>query len=331
MPSLIESLVNRVQAAATPDAPLPFSGSSASPAPRMPGVLVPPTPASSSNIIRRRLNTIDPQGTTIPNDMFKDMLDVIDRQPEKSRKGRAGYLHVSALIGLCSRAQVLSVLHGIDIYQQVTGAHRVMWKFGRAVEQHVRDNIIEAKKYADAYGVWKCVCKRTEQTGYFPHNVRCPMCKGKLDNYHELTLFDHEAGIVGNPDLLMRHGLPFLPIEVKSITGEDFKDLTQPQGDHIFQAAMYRHLLVRNDMPAYDEVVIFYTSKHFRWGSPYKEFHVDVTTPQITRLVEDAVAQAREVKLGNAQRLVPTRTVCADNTCTRAKNCPAQNLCFQLP
>lgn len=321
MPSLIEQLCDRIQGAATPQAPTPFT--------RVAPAAV--TAATPTGPIQRRVQMATGD-TQLPPDMFKDVLDAEDRIPEKPRTGKAGYIHVSSLIGMCARAQVLSVMHGVEVHKAVTGGHRVMWKFGRAVEQHVRESIIRSKKFANVYGVWKCVCRRTEEVGYHNSARMCPTCKGKLDTYNELTLYDHEAGIVGNPDLLYRHSAPFVVVEVKSMTGEDWKALEAPLGDHIFQAGMYRHLLKKNNLPTFDEVVIFYTSKHFtHWGSPYKEFHVDVSRPEFEAIVNDAVELAKAVKAGNAQRIAPPRTACANNTCTRAKNCPAQNLCFQLP
>lgn len=320
MPSLIDSICNRIQSAATPHLPPPMGG--------VPASAVTSAPPSR---VQQVISGVSGD-TQLPHDLFKSMLDAEDRAPEKSRKGRPGFLHVSSLIGMCARAQVLSVLHGVEVHEAVTGQHRVMWKFGRAVEAHVRDTVIRAKNYADVYGVWKCVCGRTEETGFFNRTRICNTCKGKLDVYGELTLYDQEAGIVGNPDLLMRHNGPFVIKEIKSITGDDWNKLEAPLGDHVFQAAMYHHLMKKNGHPVYDEVVIFYTSKHFtKWGSPYKEFHVNVATPHIQQQVTDAVALALSVKVGNAQRAAPPRTVCTVETCTRAKNCPAMNLCFRLP
>jgi hypothetical protein len=318
MANLLDSICNRLQVAAGHAAPFPET--------HVPVVrATAPAPAARTRV---RPAT---DSTALPVNLIKQALDDRDRTPEAARVGRAGYLHVSSLIGLCARMQVLGVRHNIDIRNQVTGGHRVMWKIGRAVEKHVRGQFIQAIEHRGVYGRWLCVCKRTERTGHYDDRLTCPTCKGKLENYGEIALFDHENGIVGNPDLLFRHGQPFVITEIKSMTGEMFKDLASPLGDHIFQASLYHHLATVNNHPVHDEVVIFYTNKQFKFGSPYKEYHVDVTTPTLRQQVADAVGMACGIKEALANGVLPPREACSNQDCTRAKNCAAAVICWSLP
>lgn len=272
---------------------------------------------------------IRPAMPELKRNLVKEVLDGQDRIPERDRRlGGTGYVHVSSLIGMCARRQVLAGLHERTVQESVTGGHRVMWALGKAAEKHARQQLIAGWGYQSVFGRWECRCGALETRGYHDSRRRCERCGESANTYEELTLFDHTHRIVGNPDLLFRdHGF-FVPLECKSMTGEQFKELREPKPDHIHQAIMYRHLLEANGFPAHDEAIILYVNKNFMFGSPYKEFHVNTRSPANEALIARSLEEAARVRDGFREGVPPPRLMCDSVHHPEAKKCPLVGLCF---
>jgi hypothetical protein len=265
------------------------------------------------------------------------MVMAADMTPEKLRLGDSQHLHVSSLIGICERLHVLSRRGAGELLRPVTGSDRLVWRLGRAVEAHVRTQFIQARQFAAIYGRWKCDNAACGSQGYVGTHDRTNVCIcGRPRNvYHEPTLWDDENGIVGNPDLTFLHAGQFVVTEIKSMEKERFNELSEPLGDHVHQAILYRDLYQRLGFPVHDNVVVFYASKGYSFRRTdrqgrnpiYREFHVDATAPSLARLVSDSLASARRVKDHVAEGRIPPR-VCTSSTCTRAKDCPLTSRCF---
>lgn len=268
----------------------------------------------------------------LPDDFLITEVATADSAAERSRVAPGnGYVHISSLIDVCVRQHVLTKLHGINNFNTVTGAHRVMWALGRAAENHVRQSIIKVRQRNGIYGVWQCKCGQTKHQGFHPPERRCERCQSGLTEYREPALLDHDARAVGSPDLTLSVGNNYMAVvEIKSMNKKDFDALERPKADHVVQAAAYRRLYEQMGFTVHDEVIILYVKKEFQWGSPYKEFHVNVTSGHWPGLIDDMLADGREISDRTQSGTLPARTKCANVGCTRAKSCPVSTLCFSM-
>lgn len=291
--------------------------------------------------LRRGAATTHPASGRITSDIpalqpdyLKTILDNIDAQPEDRRLGTGGgdyghYTHVSSLIGMCSRQHALAALDERTIRDTVTGGHRVMWAMGRYVEKHIRSQFLLATNRRQAYGRWTCLCGDEQRFGFHPPQALCTRCQTGTDQYNELTLFDHENWIKGNPDLIAV--IPdnwLVPVEVKSINKAEFEALTDPKGDHVFQLSHYWRMIGLAGLNVHTHGIVIYCTKDFKFGSPYKEFHVDMRQPHIQTMLEDSVQLARSLRRSREEGAIPPRTLCDSFNSTRAKNCPFVVSCF---
>lgn len=280
-----------------------------------------------------RQGRIAPAMPDLPENYLKTRLDAIDSQPEVKRLGTGEgeyghYIHVSSLIGACARQHALAAQDNRQHVEAVTGGHRVMWAFGRAVEAHIRKQFLIATGRATAFGHWHCPCEREWHSGHFPAARVCEACGKGLTEYKEYTLYDHENWIKGNPDLLIHLSQYFIPTEIKSLNKKEWDAITQPKGDHVFQVSMYHDFLALNGFQVHDKAIIIYCAKDFTYGSPYKEFHVDMTARHIQTLVQDAKATARTIRRARENGILPQRSRCSTHRDSAAKQCPFVVPCF---
>jgi len=278
---------------------------------------------------------IRPAMPDLTGDRLKTLLDNKDRRVEASRVGRPGYAHVSTLCSdVCERHYVLNAVQGRIDFEAVTGGHRLMWKYGRAAEAHIRDNITDGDATGfKVYGQWKCACEASVHIGARPKQDKlCPTCQLPLNRYHEQPWFDHDNKIVGNPDLGLFIARWFFPVEIKSMTADQWDGLTEPLTEHINQALLYRYLAQKAGLLVHDKVLLVYAKKEFRWGSPYKVFDVDVTTARWVGVLERSLERAVRLRDAIAEGTPPPRlTSCSAIDRPRAKKCPALVPCFQVP
>ncbi len=254
-----------------------------------------------------------------------------DDTPEPKRHNE-GYLHLSAILKSICQRQVRFSDENPDkkVYDNVTGGHRVMWKLGRAVESHIRESYIKGVKGEGVYGVWECDCRALSKTGFYDATwAECGRCRKKANTYKEFTVYDHEAGVVGNPDFLIDIGGVMYIVEIKSMNPEDYDALAAPLPDHIYQAAGYRRLMNGNDFDVAPQVIIVYCTKKFKFGSPYKEFHVDVDKEGFNNVLDGAWTVAAHVRESRRKGTIPAERVCKNASSPMARNCPHVTDCMQ--
>jgi hypothetical protein len=269
-----------------------------------------------------------PEADALPEDLVKTALDALDRVPESVRSATPGFMHVSSLLEFCPRQVALMRQEDRAMTRVVTGGHRVMWRIGRAVETHIRDQFLSGRNRRGVFGRWTCVCERTSFTGTW-RAVTCQTCQHPVDQYGEYAVRNTELRVVGNPDLLFEHrGDVLVVTEIKSMNAKEFDALTAPKGDHVFQASMYRRLLAMEGRKVHKDVVILYCTKDFKFGSPYKEFHVDTTNATWANAVELAFEQLRAFNAAHDAGRLPARERCPSPTCSAAKACPVVSACF---
>lgn len=266
---------------------------------------------------------------SLPSGLLRSVLDMRDAIPNPSRAGRPGFVHASALISLCPRQQTLMVESGMTVEERITGAHRVMWRIGRAVEDHVRTQLIDGL-VGRTLGLWTCRCHSPrEHKGFKPRaSVKCHNCNGVLDQYNELTLFDVVNHVSGNPDLVLCQDESYISVEIKSMVKHQWDDLRAPLPNHVIQVAAYRHLLRTNGYPVHSDVALIYCAKDFAWGSPYKEYHVNVSTAEMESTMDSLFDNAREYVQNLRAGTLPERRMCTDPRSSIARKCPVSGPCF---
>ena len=279
-----------------------------------------------SEIVQPVASPVVDRGPVTQTTVLASIKDVVDRQdniPDASRAG-SEYTHVSSLIDCCTREHILVRRHEVRAVKNWTGAHRLLFAFGRTAEHHVRTEFIKGVGKDRILGSW---CNSVD-------NVSTEGLGGGLDSlyhwtYGELTLMDQELMVTGSPDLLfLDEEGRVIVIEIKSTTTLA-SEIDMAQGNHVLQSILYRDLLRRMDYAVSPYTLIFYVSKKFKWGSPYREFWIDATTPTHANMVEQAWRFARTIRDDNPRGPLPAR-VCADHRCTRAKACPVVTNCFSM-
>lgn len=271
---------------------------------------------------------------SLPENYLTAMVETQDARVEAPRTlgNREGLTHLSSLLNVCPREHVIARRFNISRPQAVTGGHRVVWKFGRAVEDHVRSSILAARERRNIYGVWKCVCKHTAHTGFHPPAATCPRCRLPLDRYYEVELIDPDNGVTGSPDMLLVERGWFVPVEVKSMNKDDFDKLSAAVPDHALQVAGYWRILRALGYRVHAEARLIYVRKEFLWGGRnrvYKEFVVRPET--LSPLTEAMFSAGREIQDHLQAGSTPDRiTGCHSATCSRARSCSVSDVCWSL-
>ncbi len=285
---------------------------------------------------------IQPSMPDVTGDMLKSMLDAKDRRPQKSRAGADDYTHVSTLTqGVCPRLVVISRLHDKATYEAVTGGHRLMWKYGRVAEGHIRDQLTDGEAFGfRVYGRWSCACEATIHVGQRPkQDKKCPKCETPTSIYHEQSFRNEQYKVVGNPDLGLFMGRYYIPVEIKSMTNAATKKgkgqweaLEAPLAEHVNQPVLYRELARLAGFSVHDKILMVYAAKEFRFGSPYKVFDVDVTTPPYQRMLAMSLEVASTIRDGIQSGKPPPRlAVCTSPTSAMSKSCDVCSTCWNLP
>lgn len=281
-----------------------------------------------------RSGAVDPDSVNeVSENFITDIVVAQDRISEEKRHN-SGYSHVTSLLrGICPRQQRFIDEADQPEYETANGGRRIIWRMGRAAEAHIRDSYIKGIKGKGVIGKWLCKCERTSYEGEFQQGHRaCPHCRTAPVNYNEITLLNHEAGVCGNPDFILKLGRDgtIHVVEIKSMNGEDFDELAAALPDHVYQAASYRRLLMEN---GYDnvsnKVFVIYVSKKYSFRGPfYKPFLVDVDTPSVNAVLDNAWETARIIRRARTDGVIPERTQCATPQSPQAKKCAFVTDCF---
>ena len=268
----------------------------------------------------------------MPDNWLKRALDQQDNAPETSRTGHTGYTHVSTIAkAVCVREYALAANYNRQASNALTGGHRLLFAYGRTAENHIRETAIRAFNGA-VYGKWKCACGNIEHIGTRPA-VTCQQCGKPADRYREEPVFNHEFRVVGNPDLpIMISRTHMAIVEIKSLPGDEWRDLTEPKSEHVTQAILYGWMKRTAGFTVHDNIILLYATRNFRWGSPYKEFHVSLSDPAKQERLALSLEAAAQIRDALANRTVPARLpACTSVSDRRARDCPQCAFCFNLP
>jgi len=249
--------------------------------------------------------------------------------PNAFREGE--YLHVSDLLGKCTRMIALSDQTGTPIAgESLWDNMLVTFAIGNAIHDYVRSKVARTSP-EEMYGTWKCVCGHHEYKGTYSDAKRkapCSKCGKDLTEYHELVLRNDYYMIVGSVDLTLLFARAFYFCEIKSIKKEDWDEITRPIPLHILQIVFYWWLATELGLPVHKQVSVLYVTKGHVFGSPYKEFVIDPTEHlhRLTEYLEDALALKKAKK---RKGVLPVR-LCPKTDSPQAKKCEMNSLCFGI-
>ena len=259
----------------------------------------------------------------LPDDFLSNLVFTQDRRPELSREGQRGPIHASSLIGdaFCPRREWLQRNKEERIYQGVASPMRVVWKFGRAVEEHIRKQLIRNPSFRDkVYGHWECSSGDAFIGPYMDipeHN------RNHHDQvYHEICLV--HRGVTGSPDLLfLNDDDEMVVVEIKSIKKDDFMELRRPIPIHSQQVQFYSNLLQRNDFTV-NHCRVLYVCKDFVRGGIYKEYRISRTS------VNDYEFHYEDAEAAQSEEIPRRLGVCSSPSSPKVMSCPCGVRCMLL-
>ncbi len=246
----------------------------------------------------------------LPAAFVREFVALQDRVPEESRFSEYDdFIHVSSLVDMCPRKYALARQNNVTVRSSPSGAMRMVWEMGLAVEAHVIQQMQRAFGYSR-------------------------ITRG-------LELEDREYMISGRPDAMVEVAPTWdAVVEIKSMNAAQFQELEQPLANHVLQVLLYHWLLSRNpetftrqyspDRHLHDEVIILYAAKDYIRGGIYKEYHVNVNDESCQAMLSVALGLARELKDAMDRNGLPARRLCPDQNCTKARGCPVATLCFNI-
>ncbi len=194
-------------------------------------------------------------------------------------------------------------------------------------------------------GHWRCdACGQMH--GVMRKPRRCVSCNAhsRALRYQEVRFFDPDLDASCGVDALLYYSAPkLLPIELKTIDKDQWKDLVMPKAEHRQRTALYLHMIANSDSHHKDRVdttkaVILYKSKAFGVKdkevanypfrdapfSPIKEFVVHAGETSI----EEPIRRARVVKKCCEEGVAPYGSkACSSALCPMAKACPVVKEC----
>ncbi len=274
-----------------------------------------------------------------PTDMnlVADVMKATPRIPRMQRKD--GYMHVSDLIGgmgKCVRKIALAAKYGTPVRPtRLSIADRIVFAIGDAVHDTVKKIASEGGP-EKVWGLWRCSCGHLYHeepcllSQIDPDDV-CPLCNTAANVYKEVSIFNEEYNIVGNPDLLMflNEVKAFHVIELKSIAPDAWDKLARPLPEHVLQVVFYWWLMMEAGYRLTDRISVVYITKGYMFkGSPEKEYMIDPRT-ELNRLLP-YLDDAMRAKMSVDTNILPLRKVCAGQFSTTARKCEVNGPCFAL-
>lgn len=281
-----------------------------------------------------------PRGSVIESPADADMVADILRATPRLRRGqrRDGYLHVSDLIGKnkCVRKLAITDKLGIPLRpKRLNAFDRITFAMGDAVHDTAKMLVTEGAPDR-VWGKWKCQCghlfhdEPCLQSEIDPDDV-CELCGTGSVHYREVSIFNEEYKIVGNPDLILFLAAldAFHVVEIKSMSEKQFAELARPLPEHVLQVVFYWFLMMQAGYKMTDRVSVIYFTKAYQFkGEAHKEFMVDPRR-ELARL-EQYLDDALRYKMSATSDVFPIRKECSGQFSTTAQKCEACGPCFAL-
>ena len=242
-------------------------------------------------------------------------------------------LHVSDLLSRCIRKIALVDRLGITPKPRALSlTDSLTFAQGNAIHDVLKHRV--GMGGAPLWGFWECRCKLTSTTipslfNDLPEGQVCSYCRSPLSTYKEVPMPDTELGIVGTPDLIVyRPAHKALHVsELKSISHDQWKELSRPKPDHVLQVMFYWALMKRRKYRLTSHPSVLYATKGWMFsGDPFKEFSIDAAREE--KRLEPYLEDAKALQVSRAGGELPPRVTCADRMSTEAKKCEVCDACF---
>jgi hypothetical protein len=275
----------------------------------------------------------------------------VQRASYKIQDTREGdYLHVSDLLSKCIRKRCLNKTLGIKApSKRLSLSDMLTFAQGDAIHDVLKD-VARRGDPGQVWGKWSCNCESLMHTepccfDEIDQDEECPHCHTTVTKYHEVSMFNEEHWIVGNPDMLqfLRVLQAYHITELKSISPDQYKELVRPKPEHVLQVVFYWWLMRALGYRLTNKCTIFYATKGWVFGgtAPYKSFLVDVQSElhRLDDMLEDAKAHKRSIQSiiasteSKSKKLpitLPPRVHCATKATKDAKNCEVCDICFEM-
>lgn len=259
-----------------------------------------------------------------PDYSFIDLLSEVDKKISvrkvTSPLTSSDSIRVSSMGYLCPREEVLRARLKIDKIENQSAQTIRIFNIGTAYHTMVQNDYLGRHGYI--WGNWKClVCEHVVKDSYMPE--KCPRCSRDRSTiiYEEFELKSQNFNITGHPDgIILIDGKKWL-LELKTINDFGFKDVIargQPKDDHILQSNMYMGML-----KIYQALVVYFNKDSGAW----RQFYIKYDNA-LVRSKLDSITYMRQC-IDDPEKPLPARVLCANMTCSRAKNCPVSKQCFQ--
>ncbi len=229
---------------------------------------------------------------------------------QKMSKGRGDFkrtIHASEILQLCPRKEMLQQKYKIKEphKEALPFGLSITFAIGRAVEGKIRESL--------------------------GNNLIGPetMCW----NYQELNLQVEKYGFTfsGSMDAIFKYEDISVPIEIKSISPDQFDELVEPLIQHRFQCQTYlwliknnkKHQFVKTNGLSHDKCYIIYISKTAK-NNPIKIFEIKLDIPYVNLMKEHLT----QFKLYSETGGLPQRS-CLTEKSKSAKKCMMCKHCFE--
>lgn len=237
---------------------------------------------------------------------------------------------------------LLDIVQGKQKPEFIGTSMRLTFDHGKDTENRVRNKYLRHI----AVGQWRCgVCGFLREEITKAPLIKCPKCHWNRWLYEEVRFASQKTGISGGIDLLLEVGRPKLRlIELKTMSGDEFKELKAPLAEHRFRTSLYLDLAKDDTLPFSNrvdtsEASILYISKGFGVAdktlgaqgikdspfTPFKEFVVKAD-PAISQVQKD---KARTLKAWRDDKSLGLPAgVCINGLTKRAQGCNVCGACW---
>ena len=253
-------------------------------------------------------------------------------------------IHASELTrpeGLCPRLYALAdVTKAKAKGEWLSTSEQVTFHMGRVLQDAVVNWFAEMGK---AIGHWKCTACGTLHE-FMKRPDKCKTCGVKNFAPKEVRFVSAINGASCGVDMLLSMGDPKLvPIELKTMDKDVFKDLKAPLAEHRLRTNLYLRLIKESAHPWSNQVdttrsIVMYISKGGygcadpelkAWGlhesfSPFKEFEIK----RVDKDTEVLAARAKVVTDFRAGKIGMPYGICASALSKRAIGCHLKGACF---
>lgn len=273
-----------------------------------------------------------------------DLVDLLTKEMGGYEKAR-GYakIHASDITkgAFCPRAVALGDITGkAPKDEYVPAALRATFDAGNAIS-----DLLRTKWFGEhAFGNWRCrVCRTMKSHCSQPEQTGNHFCTSDLNGayqrcdwqYEEIEFVSQPLQVSGSLDVLIKHGLRLMVVEIKIMAPDEFATLLAPLAEHRVRTSLYMRLVEESSDPyksmiMTDRAKVLYVSRaygkmHGVAGQvlPFKQF----TVARDDSALVQPIAKAMAVRKWREDTLIPAG-ICATLSDPKAKKCSVCAECF---